>query len=93
MLSLILLVIFRISHGFVACDTVHFGMKSIVFLNDRSLFIFALYLKGYLNPAKYGRKIGQQMWSDNAIASHMISSKKGSGPHCRQSFGDTRKDI
>ena len=42
---------------------------------------------------KYGRKIGQKLWTDSEISSHMISPKKQPGAHCRPKFDERRKLI
>ena len=43
--------------------------------------------------AKYGRKVGQKLWSDDEITAHMISPRKSSGASPRVSFDSTRKTV
>ena len=43
--------------------------------------------------AKYGRKVGQKLWSEDEIVTHMISPKKVSGVNPRKSFDSSRKDL
>ena len=43
--------------------------------------------------AKYWRKVGHQIWSDDEIIAHMVSPRKTSSSHCRPAFPHVGKQI
>ena len=43
--------------------------------------------------AKYGRKVGHQIWSDDEIIAQMVFPRKSSSSQCRPAFPDVGKQI